>query len=102
MTMKSREYSVYGQFDRPTAYRTLLGTYDTHSAARERVNSLREGSTGKWVEKNLIQLEIIKNEQTSVGVWTNDDGPNWTHAGYPKESSVAGLAADKGQDDEES
>ena len=96
--MKSREYSVYGQFDRPTAVPTLLGTYDTHSAARERVKSFLEGigGTGKWVEKNLIQLEIIKTEQTTVGVWTNDDGPNWTHAGYPKESSVAGLAADKG------
>jgi hypothetical protein len=97
MTMKSREYSVYGQFDRPTAYPTLLGTYDTHSAARERVNSLREGT--KWVETNLIQLEIIKTEQTAVGVWTNDDGPNWTHAGYPKESrSVAGSAAEEGEE----
>ena len=93
--MKSREYSVYGQFDRLTAVPTLLGRYDTHSAARERVDSLREGT--KWVETNLIQLEIIKTEQTSVGVWTNDDGPNWTHAGYPKESSVAGSAAEEGE-----
>ena len=74
MTMKSREYSVYGQFDRLTPHKqvpTLLGTYDTHSAARERVKSFLEGTN--WVEKNLIHLEIIKTEQTTVGVWTNDE-----------------------------